>query len=302
ADDVDADGFSVASNALTLNGGRIRTLTGTDAELDLRTHGFSNAVGQAVDGDRPLPSMVNSVRITSSPHDGTAYGAGQWVQAFLYFSQRVEVEGNPQLALTVGSQTRQASLSGRGLTLFGFRYLVQADDMDTDGISIAPNALTLNGGSIRGQDGADANLDLGSNAIANAEGHAVDGSVAATLTVRSLGIASRPRDRTAYSAGESVLAFVSFTGPVEVDGSPQLELMVGNQRREASFDRVITDAVFFRYTVQSDDMDNDGIGIAPNAVTLNGGSISSPAGGEVNLDIGSLTIFMPERHRVRGGG
>ena len=174
--------------------------------------------------------------------------------------------------------------------------------MDADGISIAPNALTLNGGSIRSRDGADANLDLGRNAIANADGHAVDGSRAATLTARSIGFASRPRDRTAYGTGESVLAYVSFTGPVEVDGSPQLELTVGDQKRKASFDRVIADTVFFRYTVEAEDMDDDGIDIAPNALMLNGGSIRSPAGGEVNLDLGGLTIFMPERHKVRGGG
>ena len=302
ADDVDLDGFSVAANALALNGGHIRSLTGADAELDLGRHAFSNAAGQAVDGSRPVSPTVERVLLRSRPHDGTAYGAGEWIEAWVYFSQRVQIEGNPQLAITVGSQTRQAALHARGLTLFGFRYLVQASDMDADGVSIAPNALTLNGGSIRSRDGADANLDLGRNAIANADGHAVDGSTAATLRVRGVGITSRPRDRTAYGTGESVLAYVSFTGPVEVDGSPQLELMVGDHMRKALFDRVIGDSVFFRYIVQAEDEDDDGIGIAPNAVMLNGGSITSPAGGEVNLDIGRLTIFMPERHKVRGGG
>ena len=302
ADDVDLDGFSVAANALTLNGGHIWSLSGADAKLDLSMHAFSNAVGQAVDGARPVSPTVDRVLLRSRPHGGTAYGAGEWIEAWVYFSQRVEIEGNPQLALTVGSQTRQAALHARGLTFFGFRYSVQAGDMDADGISIAPNALTLNGGSIRSRDGADANLDLGRNAIANADGHAVDGSRAATLTARSIGFASRPRDRTAYGTGESVLAYVSFTGPVEVDGSPQLELTVGDQRRKASFDRVIADTVFFRYTVEAKDMDDDGIDIAPNALMLNGGSIRSPAGGEVNLDLGGLTIFMPERHKVRGGG
>ena len=47
--------------------------------------------------------------------------------------------------------------------------------MDADGIAIATDALTLNGGSIRSEDGADAVLDLGAHAITNAAGHRVDG-------------------------------------------------------------------------------------------------------------------------------
>ena len=304
ADDVDTDGFGFAANALTLNEGRIRSLTGADAELDLGRHAIANVIGHQVDGTRPNPPVVSGVFISSRPHDGTAYGAGQWIQASVDFSLPVVVDGDPQLALTVGGQTRQASVDLRGFTAVGFRYLVQAEDMDADGFGIAPNGLTLNGGSIRSRDGdAAVDLDLGSHAIANAEGHAVDGSQAAVLSVSYVGIASRPRDRTAYGTGESVLGYVSFSGPIEVDGSPQLGLMVGDQRREASFDRVIDDdTVFFRYIVQAEDMDDDGIGFAPNALMLNGGSIRSPTGGEVTLDFGRLTIFMPERHKVRGGG
>ena len=56
-----------------------------------------------------------------------------------------------------------------------FSYVVQSGDTDADGISIAADALTLNGGSIRSAGGTDAELDLGGHAIVNAADHKVDG-------------------------------------------------------------------------------------------------------------------------------
>ena len=44
-----------------------------------------------------------------------------------------------------------------------------------DGISIAADALALNGGSISSAAGADAVLDLGGHAVVNAADHKVDG-------------------------------------------------------------------------------------------------------------------------------
>ncbi len=58
------------------------------------------------------------------------------------------VTGSPQLALTIGTQTRQATYDQDLGTSLVFTYKVQAGDMDADGISIAANALTLNGGTV----------------------------------------------------------------------------------------------------------------------------------------------------------
>ena len=56
-----------------------------------------------------------------------------------------------------------------------FLYAVQSADRDTDGISIAADALNLNGGSIRNAVGTEAELDLGGHALVNAADHKVDG-------------------------------------------------------------------------------------------------------------------------------
>ena len=71
------------------------------------------------------------------------------------------VTGRPRVALTIGSQTRQATYSGHSTVVapnggtivdedvLSFDYLVQATDRDTDGVSIPANALALNGGTIK---------------------------------------------------------------------------------------------------------------------------------------------------------
>lgn len=58
-----------------------------------------------------------------------------------------------------------------------FDYEVQAEDRDSDGISVAADALTLNGGTIHDAEGSAADLNLGEHAISNDDRHKVDGSI-----------------------------------------------------------------------------------------------------------------------------
>lgn len=88
------------------------------------------------------------------------------IRYWVRFGKRVTVTGTPKLALDIGGVKRAASYhsassfnSDRGAHL-QFRYDVQAADSDGDGIDVTANALTLNGGTIRGADGVDADLRL----------------------------------------------------------------------------------------------------------------------------------------------
>ena len=72
----------------------------------------------------------------------------------------------------------------RGVARILFRYELQAQDMDADGSGISADALMLNSGTISNPGGANADLNLGEHAIANAGGHVVDGSMPATLVGR----------------------------------------------------------------------------------------------------------------------
>ena len=172
--DDDADGVSIGANALTLNGGTIRATDGTDAVLALGAHAIADSTNHKVDGSRETAPTVNRVNLV----DSGPFKLGQDIFVTVDFHRPVDVTGSPQLALTIGSATRQADYFpsysvGR---VMWFVYTVQSSDADADGISVGANALTLNGGTIKIRGGAaDAVLDLGTYAIADSARHKVDG-------------------------------------------------------------------------------------------------------------------------------
>jgi len=118
------------------------------------------ASAQAVltlEGPSPVQAKFDSY---VPPTDGTYY-TGQVLEFKVLFDQVVAVTGAPQLALTIGAQTRYADYvagstptGGFGLT---FRYTLTAADSDADGIAIV-SPLVLNGGTIKDQQGTDALL------------------------------------------------------------------------------------------------------------------------------------------------
>ena len=302
AEDVDADGVAIATDALTLNGGTIRSLAGTVANLDLRNHAIPAAQGHRIDGSLVVPPRVADVGISSRPQNGTAYGAGEWIRAWVRFDREIEVSGTPQLALMIGSQARQANHYATGSTSVWFRYAVQSGDLDSNGFGVAAGALTLNGGTIQGSSGDDADLDLGVQAVDDARGQAVDGSTPATLVVRRLRIYTSPRDGAAYATDEEIGVWIEFTGPIEASRGSHLDVEIGGNRRPAIFAGRAISSVTFTYRVQSSDRDTDGISIPADAVKLNQGRIWSLFGATVDHSLRDHAIIDAEEHKVRGGG
>ena len=132
-------------------------------------------------GQNAAPT-IDGLDITSSPYYGAVRGTyrnGDKVRVRVSFSESVTVTGAPQLALTVGSQTRQAPYDSSVTTpkTLYFEYTVQPGDGDTDGISIAANSLTLNGGSIKSAGAANTDASLHHNALSPSLSHQVDGTV-----------------------------------------------------------------------------------------------------------------------------
>ena len=117
---------------------------------------------------------VTGVSVTSSPASGSSYATGENIDVAVTFSRAVTVTGSPRLALTVGSRTRQAAFRSASGSTVNFRYTVVGGDRDANGISIAADALTLNGGGIKAGS-VDAALGLGSHALGNQSDHRVDG-------------------------------------------------------------------------------------------------------------------------------
>jgi hypothetical protein len=141
-----------------------------------------------------------SVTSVSVPANNT-YVAGENLDFTVNFDEAVTVNtggGTPQIAITVGSTTRQAQfVSGGGTAALLFRYTVQVGDNDADGIAVG--ALSANGGTLRDGVGNDADLTL--NSVGATGGVLVDTTAPTGYSVSF--------DDTVYDATET--GAVSFT-------------------------------------------------------------------------------------------
>ncbi len=317
--DVDADGVSIAANALTLNGGTIRSAGGVNANLSLGAHAVSNASGHKVEGRIHLS-------IASSPAVGDTYGVNEFVAVRVGWQFGAAFRpatpggsGIARLALTIGSATRQVEmpltdgLIGNRLL---FAYEIQSGDVDADGLSIAANALTVTGGTLQYvADGTPVHLNFGTHAFANDDNRKVNGGTDNAPVVRLIrpivnpnGLIVTPPTARAWHIGERIELAVAFSEPVSVTGTPRLALTIGTSTRQAeylncgaslaSFVRTVLapgsrcpeNTLVFGYVVQSSDVDADGISVASTALTLNGGTISDRGGNAANLALNSLPL------------
>ena len=303
--DADTDGLSIGANALTLNGGTIDVAGGTtDAVLGLGSHAISNSAGHKVAGGTFTASAVSGVAISSSPSSGDTYGLSERIEVEVSFVRPVAVTGTPQLALGIGSQTRQADYaSGTGTKTLTFGYAVTASDADSDGLSIGASALALNGGSIRdSRDGTTAaSLGLGTSAISNSAAHKVDGVQGPpVVTGMTLGT---PDVGDTFERGERIEVTVTFNKSVDVTGTPQVALGIGSATKQAAYaSGTGTAALVFGYEVVSGDADADGLSIGASALGLNGGTIREAGGAtDAALGLGSHAVVNSGGHKVAGG-
>ena len=290
--DFDEDGVSVAANAMTGGviedaGGRpvSRAFAALEADPNHQVNGAQAPLARVLDG---------GVRISSTP-GGVAYGPGETIQVTVVFDQVVHVTGTPEIALSIGANTRAAPLAaGSGTEALQFRYAVVEDDRDDDGISIAANALT--GGVI--EDAGGRPVSRAFAALKADRRHRVNGAQPPLARVLEGGVAisSAPRGGE-YGSGESIEMTVTFDQVVHVTGTPELALSIGANTRAAPLAAGSgTKALQFRYAVVEDDRDDDGISIAANALT--GGVIEDAGGRPVSRAFAALEA--DPNHRVHG--
>ena len=116
-----------------------------------------------------------------------------------------------------------------------------------------------------------------------------------------LAIESRPSDGRAYGVAERIVTAVRFDQNVAVSGTPRLALRIGGRTRWARFaENRGGGEIVFHYDVAVADRDADGIGIAADALALNGGAIRYPDGPDADLSLGDHAIAAADGHRVRG--
>ena len=186
---------------------------GNDITLTFRltvTDSDMNTGSDTVDVIVTREATVSSVTISSTPPGVVAntYVQGETIEVSVAFSEAVTVTGTPQLTITGGNSATYTadydSDASSGSTL-AFTYTVQSADTAANGISIAADALSLNGGTIKDASGLAA--DLTHDAVAANNSHKVDGSVSGMNPVAEAG------DDQVVKSGAGVTLTGSATDP-----------------------------------------------------------------------------------------
>ena len=226
--------------------------------------------------DDDAPEII-SVGMASKPVVFPSYRAGDAIDIAVDFDRKVEVDGNPQLSLYLGdgegSAWRGASYhAGSGTNSLVFRYQVQPEDFDTDGISVGAAATDDDGSPAYGfsgdifAEGTDVPVDYGHAGLTGGWKQQVDGRP----YVQDARIVSSPSEGwTAYPANQVIEVSLAFDTDVVVEGDVSVELHLGivdynwdGVIREADYLRGSgTDTLVFGYTVRPGDMDAEGVGL-----------------------------------------
>ena len=124
------------------------------SNLDLQDHLYD-----LLHFDKPAKLIVGkryankvSTPVLEAPDNGVSYVLGERVVVKVKFSENMYVkttDGVPHIELTIGGVTHNAVYhSGSGSKVLVFHYTVTVNDVDHDGIYIAEDSLSLNGGVI----------------------------------------------------------------------------------------------------------------------------------------------------------
>ena len=284
AGDTDTDGLSIGANALELNGGSITAPGDTTAAVLTRAT-VPTSAAHKVDGSRAGVAEVQWLAVGPPPSRDSTYTRGEVLYASVHFNRAVAVDttgGRPRIAIEIGDSTRYATYSHQFTNTPArqvFKYVMQASDRDSDGLSVAANALELNGGSITAPDDT-VSADLSHAPVAADSAFKVDGGRTGAPHVRWVWL-NAPASGDTYLRGEHVVVIVDFDRSASVDtvgGRPRIALQVGDSTRHATYLGApgARPTYGFTYVVQAGDRDADGLSIGANALELNGSTLTAP--------------------------
>ncbi|MDD3414961.1 MAG: InlB B-repeat-containing protein [Lachnospiraceae bacterium] len=249
------------------------TLSNPTNEFSLGTNKTSTLT--ITDNDNAGPSIS---KVT--PPSNKTYKEGDILSFTVDFSEAVTVTGIPRIELKIGGSTSYASYSSTDSTSdsLKFKYTIQEGESDTDGIEIV-EPLNLNGGTIKSDAvGKDAVLSF---SLPTTTGVRVD---AVVPTISSVDV---PEDNT-YAAGAVLTFTVHFSEAVTILGAPIIPITMGSTFKKAEFvSGSGTDTLIFKYTVQTNDSDSNGIMI-DSSIGLNGGTIKDTPGNATLLSLNNV--------------
>ena len=236
--------------------------------------------GQSYTIDRIVPTVTE----VSVPANGT-YIDGQTLDFTVTYSTAVTLNtsgGEPTLTIELANgKTEQAQLLGASGNQLTFQYTVVSGDQDLTGIAIG-SSVNLNGATLQDAFGNAADTTL--HGVASTALVDVD-AVAPTVTavqVPAVGL---------YTPGEQLNLVVSYTEAVTVNtagGTPGIAITLDSGTVIAHYvSGSGSNELTFSYTVASGNLDKAGIVVA-NAISTNGGSISSTDGNVAALALNNI--------------
>ena len=260
--------------------------------------------------------VTDGVQVTSTPATGDTYRLGETIEITVTFDTAVTVDtsgGTPRIRFVLnGGGNRVVAWaeysSGSGGTALEFTYTVQADDLDDDGIWLPADFLQLQSGTIR--DAADNTVDATLTYVApgTQNEHKVDGgptTTAPAIVTDGVQVTSTPMATAdTYGLGETIEITVTFDTAVTVDtsgGTPRIQFRLGPPRTDKWAEYSSGSggtALVFTYTVQSGDMDDDGIWLPADFLQLQSGTIRDAADNTVDATLTYLEPGLQTGHKV----
>ncbi|MEO7531214.1 MAG: hypothetical protein ABIS69_07380, partial [Sediminibacterium sp.] len=220
--DLDADGIKTSST-ITLNSATIKDIVGNTASVS-----FSNTIATKdilIDGVVPV---ITSITVPVP----LIYKTGNILDFVVNYSKRVFIISNsdfPFIAISIGTKIKNATyINGTGSTSLLFRYTIQVDDVDTDGLQLISSINDANG-AIKDSVGNPA------TALLNNIG-AMTGIQINPPTILLDHIIVPENDK--YTTGDTLEFLISYNEPVFVStqtGSPSLKITVGSTIKQAVY-------------------------------------------------------------------
>jgi hypothetical protein len=210
------------------------------------------------------------------PPSNNTYADTDTIIITLHHSFSITVTGTPRILLDIGGSSVNANyVSGSGSQNLVFQYTVTSGNNDSNGISITPS-VDLNGGTLTFlQDAVSTNANLVFSGVATP-------AVLVDTNVPNITLVNPPAFKT-FLEGQFLQITVIFDESVDVVGTPQIQLSFNSGLVNMDYlSGTGTNTLIFRYSVQSLDLDLDGINV--NSPTLlNIGSIKDISGNNANL-------------------
>ncbi len=264
--DLDATGITIAPgvsdpgerNGILGSGSVVYVQGGNEHPVHISYDALIDQPHHKVDGR----TYIKSVAITSEPNDHDHYTAGEEILIDLTFDRAVSIEPELGITIEVGDKKKRARYhSGSSTDTLVFRYEVDDDDVDHDGISVPQQNGFKGSGHVWETD-----TSFRVNELIPRLRHQTEHRVNGVLpTVVASEIISDPASGDVYRYGETIETALEFDQAVDVVGQPSITILMDgsdNPERSAIYSRGSgTDTLIFAYTVQSADLDLDGVAL-----------------------------------------